>query len=214
MQTNNIPSVERAAAQKIADLFAKFVMHGVPQDRTSYGHMGATLTDTVLQAGLNYRSVVLPRVKYVLTQYPHATTTTRFWDLLCEVGPQAILRWSHPEKIDRLTRLIGLLREKGLETESDLASWLRTLAASEQLLAVRGIGPKSVDYLKILVGIPTVAVDRHVKALFTNLDLAYVSYEHCRTVVCQAALILEVEPHVLDGIIWEYVSNPSDKCPS
>jgi hypothetical protein len=35
-----------------------------------YGHMGATLTDAVLQSGISYETVVLPRVERILRDYP------------------------------------------------------------------------------------------------------------------------------------------------
>jgi hypothetical protein len=205
-----------AAAQTIADYLACTVISESPLERTSYNHMGATLTDTVLQAGLNYRSVVLPRVRYVLVAYPEAVTTTSFWKIMCEVGAYTLLRWSHPEKIDRLNGLVGLLRKNSIETESELAEWLSSTTANENLLSLRGIGPKTVDYLKILVGIPTVAVDRHIKTLFRLLGLEFSEYDDLKSVLCHAAGILRVQPHVLDGIIWQHLStkarseNPSN----
>jgi hypothetical protein len=200
---------ELAAAQTIADFLADIVTAEMRVERTGYGHMGATLTDTVLQAGLNYRSVIPPRVMHVLTAYPEANTTSSFWQVLCDVGPSALLRWSHPEKIERLSRLIALLRTKAVETESELSGWLSLNAASAELLTVRGIGPKTVDYLKILVGIPTVAADRHVKALFRIVGLEYENYDDFRSIVCHAAHILNVQPQVLDGIIWQFFSSQS-----
>ena len=41
-------------------------------------HIGALLTDVVLQAGLNYQHVVAPRVYKVLNDYPVAYTVNRF----------------------------------------------------------------------------------------------------------------------------------------
>lgn len=199
-------SKDLAAAQKIADFLSSKITFEHQLGRACYGHMGATLTDTVLQAGLSYRSVVLPRVRYVLTAYPDAKTTTSFWEILCAVGPHTVLRWSHPEKIGRLNRLIDLLRARGVETEPELAEWLSSIAISEELLSLKGIGPKTVDYLKILVGIPTVAVDRHVRTLFKTLELDYDEYDDLRSLVCRAAGILGVQPHVLDGVVWQFFS--------
>lgn len=48
----------------------------------SYLHMGATLTDAVLQAGVNYAHVVQPRVERVRSRYPEATTASAFLALL------------------------------------------------------------------------------------------------------------------------------------
>jgi hypothetical protein len=206
MSNNSLSINAQAAARTIADYFACAVTIEGELERISYNHMGATLTDTVLQAGLNYRSVVLPRVRHVLVEYPDAQTTTKFWTVLREIGPNTVLRWSHPEKIDRLNRLIELLLAYTIETEAQLSEWLSSNAATEELLSLKGIGPKTVDYLKILVGIPTIAVDRHVKALFKILDLEFSGYEDFRSVLCHAAEILRIPAHILDGIIWQHLS--------
>lgn len=203
---DNSTTCQRAAAEAIADFLSCIIVAEKPETRTGYSHMGATLTDTVLQAGLNYRSVVLPRVTRMLAVYPNAKTTTSFWSLFLEIGPVELFQWSHPEKIERLIRLVALLRTKTLETESDLALWLSLPDSANELLAIKGIGPKTVDYLKILVGIPTVAVDRHVRSLFRLLGLKFVDYDECKAIVCQASELLRMEPHVVDGLIWQFVS--------
>jgi hypothetical protein len=206
MSNNGLSMNAQAAARTIADYFSCALTIEGELARTSYNHMGATLTDTVLQAGLNYRSVVLPRVRHVLVEYPDAQTTTKFWAVLREMGPNTVLRWSHPEKIDRLNRLIGLLLTYAIETEAQLSEWLVSNAATEELLSLKGIGPKTVDYLKILVGIPTIAVDRHIKALFRILDLEFSEYEDFKSVLCHAAEILCIPPQILDGIVWQHLS--------
>ena len=45
--------------------------HGISEftQRTPYYNMAATLTDSVLQAGMNYKSVVYPRVYNILSKY-------------------------------------------------------------------------------------------------------------------------------------------------
>jgi hypothetical protein len=195
-----------SAARKIADLLRTIVNPTSEHARIGYCHMGATLSDTVLQAGLNYRTVVLPRVRQILASYPHAETTTKFWKVLSAVGPDKVLQWSHPEKISRLMSLTRLLCEKHLETEPELATWLWSANAASELRAIKGIGPKTVDYLKLLVGIPIVAVDRHVRSLFQLAGLQMHRYDEIRSVLCMAADVLGLEPQVLDGVVWEYFS--------
>jgi hypothetical protein len=202
---------QQAAAQKVAEFMGPIMGEIAPSARTGYMHMGATLTDTVLQAGLNYRSVVFPRVQRILSLYPEATTTSRFLDLLQTVDPFELLQWSHPEKISRLLHITNFFREKSVETEWDLSQWLSSSEACNNLLAVKGIGPKTVDYLKILVGLPAVAVDRHVKTLCLSLGFEFKQYSEFRNVICIAAEILAIAPQVLDGIIWEYLSSRSQR---
>jgi hypothetical protein len=60
----------------------------------TYNHMGAVLTDAVLQPGLSYCSVVYPRVQNVLKTYPNAITTIDFGEILNIYGAHEILNWN------------------------------------------------------------------------------------------------------------------------
>jgi hypothetical protein len=201
------PALRRQnAAHAIAEYLRPFVRSEDGNVRSGYSHMGATLTDAILQAGLNYRTVVLPRVRRLLFLYPFADTTTAFWGLLSSVSPRELLLWSHHEKIGRLLRLTELLRGKGLETEGQLATWLCSVDAPQELLGIRGIGPKTVDYLKILVGVPTVAVDRHAKTLLRLVGPEFTDYNEIKSVLCRVAEILSLPPQELDRIIWQHFS--------
>lgn len=121
-----------------------------------YHHMGATITDAVLQAGLRYETTVWPRVRHVMG-IPEAATTTGFLTVLRERGGEEVLRWTHEEKLGRMYAVAELFIAEGVETEEDLLVWLcagssdlaRTAqceANATRLLAVRGIGPMTVDY--------------------------------------------------------------------
>jgi len=62
-----------------------------------YNHMGATVTDAVLQAGLRYETVVWPRVQHVMEAFPEAATTSGFPAVLRERGGEEVVHWTHPE---------------------------------------------------------------------------------------------------------------------
>jgi hypothetical protein len=177
-----------------------------PENRTGYGHMGATLTDAILQPGLNYRTVVYPRVQSVIGQFPTAITTTAFSNVLNRCTPARVLNWSHPEKPRRLRELTDLLRHLGIETEEQLRAWVGLPSTSEILLSVKGVGPKTVDYIKLLVGLSTIAVDRHIRTFVEMAGLQIDDYEELRGVVIESAEILEIEPSTLDHSIWRYLS--------
>jgi hypothetical protein len=199
------------AAQKVAEFIGPIITDVVLGERVGYFHMGATLTDTVLQAGLSYRSVVFPRVQRLLSVYPQADTTSRFLGLLHAVGPRELIQWSHSEKVQRLVQLTEFLSARKLETESELSRWLCSPSASGELLVLKGIGPKTVDYLKILVGLPTIAVDRHIRSLCQSLGFDFEEYSDFKSVFCMAAEILTIPPQVLDGIVWDYMSGRSQR---
>ena len=46
----------------------------VEEATTGYDHMGALVVDGVLQAGIRYETVVVPRVELVLARFPEART--------------------------------------------------------------------------------------------------------------------------------------------
>ena len=72
-------------------------------DHVSYGHMGATLCDAGLQAGLKYDTIVAPRIRHLVATWPWATTTSAFVHATCRSGLQAVLSWRHHEKLARIT---------------------------------------------------------------------------------------------------------------
>jgi len=177
-----------------------------------YNHTGATITDAVLQAGLRYETVVWPRVQHVMEAFPEAATTSSFLAVLRERGGEAVVRWTHPEKLGRMEAVAELLTAEGVESEVDLRRWLcgdgaECRANVAKLAAVRGMGPKTIDYFKILCGEEnTAAVDVHLMR-FLELAGAHVSdYEQAREVIAGAAAELGVSAARLDHSIWMYMS--------
>lgn len=177
------------------------------RSNTTYNHMGATLSDAILQSGLNYRNVVLPRIRRILNIYPDVTTTTEFLLIIEIYGADCVLDWNHSEKPRRLCELTSLLCKNNIESEDDLRTWLKKQSNCLTLLELKGLGPKTVDYLKRLVDIPTVAVDRHIKTFVSFAGLKQQRYEEIKIVVEFAADLLEVNRSHLDYAIWLYMAS-------
>ena len=172
-----------------------------------YNHMGATIADAILQAGIKYETVVRPRVRRVLGVYPSAVTTSAFWNLLEEIGPKTVLSWQDDEKPNRVVALTAFLRDEGIETEGELRAWLATEEHRTRLLSVRGVGPKTVDYIGILVGIQTVAVDTHVRALLNAAEIQISSYDEAREILNLTADNMSIARATLDHSIWLFMSD-------
>jgi hypothetical protein len=117
----------------------------------NYNHMGATISDVILQAGINYEKVVRPKIKNILEIYPEAITTSAFWQLLKDKGPNIVLDWKDDEKPNRVLGLTKFFRQEDIETEKEISEWIMNESNKIRLLELRGIGPKTVDYIKILV---------------------------------------------------------------
>jgi hypothetical protein len=174
--------------------------------RTPYGHMGATVCDSILQAGLNYRTVVYPRVLRILTLWPSATTTPQFADKVRRFGLANVLSWKHPEKLDRIHSVIEFLEWHNIETEACLGESLRTDSTANALRRLPGIGPKTIDYLKMLVGVSTLAVDRHVATILTEAGIRYSGNEEAHALMTAAAERMALDRAVLDVQIWMAMS--------
>lgn len=175
--------------------------------RPSHRHMGATIADCILQAGLNYRTVVEPRVRRLRREWPEAATSSGFLSILASLGGNHVLDWRHPEKPRRVMDLTCLLIERGVETEEALGRWLAVPGNGDALWSIKGVGPKTVDYLKTLVGMPCIAVDRHVRTFVKAAGLPSDRYDDVRRVVELAADKLLVNRNALDCAIWTYVAS-------
>ncbi|MGR6465815.1 hypothetical protein [Rhizobium sp. PAMB 3182] len=193
-----------SAARKIADYAEAEGVSGRPTvRRASYEHLGATFADAVLQAGLNYETVVRPRVIRILNAYPDATTTEVLFDIVREGRTAEFLNWSHPVKTDRFARLVTTIYESGIANVSELRSQLRDERFSAQLQTLNGIGPKTVDYMACLVGIESIAVDRHIRTYAGRAGLEGKDYDYLKWVFCYAADLLSVSRREFDAWVWQ-----------
>jgi len=199
-----------ADARRVADFVSSLDGFMIsPRKVQAYGHMGATITDSILQAGVNYRTVVEPRVRHVLQTYPEAKTSGAFLSIIERHGAGGVLNWRHPEKPRRVHELTSFFVAVNVETEETLRDWLLDAGRREELLKLKGIGPKTVDYLKRFVGISVVAVDRHVRRFIHSAGVRRAAYDEVQLVVAFAADLLKVPRCSLDHAIWSYSSEVS-----
>jgi len=175
--------------------------------RTPYYHMGATIIDSVLQAGLNYQHVVYPRVKKLLAKFPDYKTTCDFLILMQVVPLPELIDWRKGNKIERILDLSWFLFDKNIENEDHLAAWLEQSEHINQLRQIKGVGPKTVDYLKMLSGTQAIAIDRH---LFAFLELAGIvnrTYEEAHAIYSRTSEMLGISNYELDRQVWLYMSS-------
>ncbi len=201
-QKNNSKGLQLVNYIKSLDDFEIFTPEG-----PVYDHMGAILTDAVLQAGMNYKNVVYPRVMKVIEDYPDAITTSSFVEILNSIGTKTVINWkagNKPLMLDSITRHLLVLK---VETVDELRAYLLQPETAEALQEIKGIGPKTVDYLKMLVGIPAIAVDRHIYRFVKKAGIICNGYAETQKVVEAAAMELGLSLSSLDHSIWQYMSN-------
>jgi hypothetical protein len=172
-----------------------------------WNHMGATLADAVLQRRIDYKAVVEPRVKNLKTTYPNATTTSAFAHVLERDGAPKVLDWTDGPKPQTLVALVKVLLENHIETEEDLRAWLEFPESINRLHQIKGIKDKTTDYLKILVGAQTVAVDMHLFDFLEEAGVPTRDYAEAHRVLREAADLLGIEASKLDHSIWRYRSS-------
>ena len=170
-------------------------------------HIGALFTDAILQAGVNYKSVVKPRVESVLMRFPEADTVTAFSEVLDSYGVREVLHWNNAAKIRRMEDLVSFCSFRDIETAEDLIYFLNSESGEKQLKEINGIGNKTCDYMKRLLGFDTVAVDRHIREFLMDADIMFDDYFEIKEVVEFAADIMGETRRGLDYSIWSYMSN-------
>lgn len=193
-------------AKKLADFIRQKKFEPISQ-RTPYYHMGATITDSILQAGLNYRHVVYPRVLKLLTKFSDYRTTCDFIILMQVVPLTELVEWKNEKKLQRINDLSWFLFNNGIENEDQLAVWLDNSKNIEKLRGINGIGPKTVDYLKILSGNQAIAIDRHLLAFLELAGIFNQSYQEASTIYSKASELLGLSKYEMDRKVWLYMSN-------
>jgi hypothetical protein len=179
--------------------------------RPVYRHMGAVLADSVLQAGLNYAKVVKPRISFILEKFPQASTVNALIEVIDTEGSPKFLGWKHGEKILRFDSLVAFVADAEIESTCDLGDALQDNSFRSNIQRVRGVGPKTVDYMACLVGVDCIAVDRHIRGFAELEGLENASYCYLRDVFSFAADLLSISRREFDASIWYYQSAKSNR---
>jgi hypothetical protein len=205
--------VVEADARRLVAFIHSLKKFSLEPPEVPFQHMGATITDAILQAGVRYDTVVRPRVRRLRARYPELRTTSAFLRLLEAEGPAEIIEWTHPEKLQRILRVAHFFAKEGIETEGDLARWLAMENNCDRLKELRGIGNKTSDYFKILAGMSTTAIDRRLIEFLgrAGIEASVCDYDRAHKIISRAAEIMRVDLATLDHSLWRYVARNSAK---
>ena len=181
--------------------------------RCTADHLGAVLADAILQAGLNYRTVVKPRVSRIESKFPCSARISGVMAIIDAGILSNFLLWSHPEKLNRFVGLSNIIYRNGVDESSEFAEWISGSSARDQVLSISGIGPKTFDYLCCLVGLDRIPVDRHIKGFVGEAGVFVSGYENIQEVVSYAADLLGLSRRDFDAWIWRYRVSSADQTP-
>jgi hypothetical protein len=195
------------AARRIADrAIEEGALLAQEMPRMTCEHLGAVVADSVLQAGLNYVTVVRPRVLFILRSHPRRNTVSSLMALIEEGGAAAFLNWNHHEKLSRFESLVMMLHDWNIEDADDLRIQLASDSFCDALQRLNGIGPKTVDYMSCLIGINSIAVDRHVRNFAYQAGVVNSDYQFLRKSFCCAADLMAMPRREFDAWLWKRAS--------
>jgi len=170
-------------------------------------HMGAIMVDGILQAGINYDTVVKPRVEKIGI-IKKAKTTKGFYAFYSRQGLEKLINF-RGKKIETIKSLVNLFIKEKIDNPKELKKWIENNKNLKKLIMINGIGDKTVDYFKILVGIPTVAIDRHLINFLRKANISIGDYKKAREIINSTADKMKIGRALLDYSIWKYMSDKS-----
>ncbi|WP_405598344.1 MULTISPECIES: hypothetical protein [unclassified Streptomyces] len=169
-------------------------------------HMGAVICDVSFQARRKYESTIRPRLLRLQSAWPDAVTVRGFQSRIAREDLAVAMDFNSPHRVATAHGITALLVAKGVDTREDLHAWLAHEDGRAALRAVKGVGPKSVDYIGNLVGRSQVAVDVHLRAFAADAGVSGLAYEQLRGVYESAAAVLGHEPGGLEHAVWRFKS--------
>ena len=76
-----------------------------------------------------------------------------------------------------------------------------------ELLGLLGVGRKTIDYMACLVGLDSLAVDRHVRTFANRSGIESTDYETLKRTFCFAADLLKSSRRQFDAWVWQIESS-------
>jgi hypothetical protein len=211
----------KEAVQRLADFIRSLTDFRVYEEHEidRYDHMGAAIADAILQAQRDYYSVVAPRTERILKRWPEAKSVSAVLECLKSVSPSDFLDWSDnpsssnylAHRVRRFVEILTLLKNSSVESTDDLKHWLTVEEHSAKLSAIYGVGPKTTEYIKILVGLQTAAPDTRLREFLAQAGIPSAGDLNDREIINRTADLLSIPRSCFDHSIWQYVGGHSGK---
>ncbi|MER6432085.1 hypothetical protein ABT272_30825 [Streptomyces sp900105245] len=193
-------------AHRLAGHIERLLGEGPFHQSGGWTHMGAVICDASYHARCKYEATLRPRLLQLQADWPDARTVRGFKALLAVEDLAVAMNFRDQRKAATAHAITELLAADGVDTRDELHAWLAHQANRAALRTVKGVGPKSIDYIGNLVGRSQVAVDVHLRAFATEAGVPSLPYERLRAVYEQAAALLGHEPGGLEHAVWRYQS--------
>ncbi|MCC0575127.1 hypothetical protein [Streptomyces californicus] len=169
-------------------------------------HMGAVICDVSFQPRCNYERTLRPRLLRLQLSWADARKVRGFQRRLVTEDLAVAMKFNHAQKVATAHAITDLLAADGVDTREDFHAWLDHQANRAALRTVKGVGPKSIDYIGNLVGRSHVAVDVHLRAFAADAGVPDLPYDQLRAVYEEAAALLGHDKGGLEHAVWRHNS--------
>ncbi|MGW3582462.1 hypothetical protein ACWDM8_14155 [Streptomyces rubiginosohelvolus] len=168
--------------------------------------MGAVICDVSFQPRCKYEGTLRPRLLHLQSSWPDARTVRGFQRRLVTEDLAVAMKFNHARKVATAHAITDLLAAHEVDTCEDLHTWLDRQDNRAALRTVKGVGPKSIDYIGNLVGRSHVAVDVHLRAFAVDAGATDLPYDQLRAAYEEAAVILGHDRGALEHAVWRHRS--------
>jgi len=169
-------------------------------------NIGAIVIESILQSGLNYNYVVKPRIEKFYNKYESFYSLSQLDFLLQYNSIEDIMGVNNGRKKKALTDLMKLLFKYEVEYIYQLQDVILSPLFVEEFLSIKGIGNKTLDYLMILLGLDSIAIDRHLFKFLKEFDID-LSYSDSKKLLVKVAEEMDIDLTELDSFIWNEMSS-------
>ena len=197
-----------------AEKLARFVEQQIPNFQYAVfpvqRHMGALIMDACIQAGLDYDTVVKPRVDTVAND-PELSTAEGVMK-----NPERMLKAAvdHPQKKECIMQLASFFRQNRINTV--IALRMKYWDIRNSLTNIKFINYKTRDYIGLLAGVSdVVAIDRYLRQFAGQAGIqvgklsqspSQSEYDRLFNTYVSAANLLGISPSQLDYAVWTYMN--------
>ncbi|MFE7961013.1 hypothetical protein [Streptomyces sp. NPDC057413] len=193
-------------ARRLADHVQHLLGSGPFPAPDGWTHMGAVICDVSFQPRCKYERTLRPRHLDLQLSWPDARTVRGFQHRLATEDLAVAMKFNHAQKVATAHAITDLLAAHGVDTREDLRTWLHHQDNRAALRTVKGVGPKSIDYIGNLVGRSHVAVDLHLRAFAADAGVPDLPYDQLCAVYEEAAVLLGHDKGGLDHAVWRHRS--------
>lgn len=203
---HHCPMTDRNLIQQLAAHARNVLGNGPFHPPRGWTHMGAVICDASFHARRKYMSTLRPRLLLLQSAWPDAATVRGFQARLATEDLAAAMHFNSPGRVATAHGITALLAANGVDSRADLHAWLNDQASRTALRTVKGVGPKTVDYIGNLVGRSQVAIDVHLRAFAADAGVSGLTYEQLQAVYAEAATLLGQEPGGFEHAVWRFKS--------